>query len=148
MKHFLCRHIFIYVCVMFFVCYMYSLCCVLLRRFCVGQLWRFCGIVEGGLYFSYGKSPQNFCYCPVGHKNPRPSAHRQISTFACQRTQPAMSAARERKIARFFLHAATRWHSACYARFKRNSRKFLQNFFAKNLVCVPKVRTFALANQK
>ena len=47
-----------------------------------------------------------------------------------------------------FLHAATRWHSARYARFKRNSRKFLQNFFAKNLVCVPKVRTFALANQK
>ena len=48
----------------------------------------------------------------------------------------------------FFLHAATRWHSARYVRFKRNSRKFLQNFFAKNLVCVPKVRTFALANQK
>ena len=86
--------------------------------------------------------------CPVGHKNSRPSAHRQISTFAHQRTQPVMSAARERKIARFFLHAATRWHSACYVRFKRNSRKFLQNFFAKNLVCVPKVRTFALANQK
>ena len=86
--------------------------------------------------------------CPVGHKNSRPSAHRQISTFAHQRTQPVMSAARERKIARFFLHAATRWHSACYVRFKRNSRKFLQNFFAKNLVCVPKVRTFALAKQK
>ena len=86
--------------------------------------------------------------CPVGHKNPRPSAPRQISTFAHQRAQTGMSAARERKIARFFLHAATRWHSACYARFKRNSRKFLQNFFAKNLVCVPKVRTFALANQK
>ena len=86
--------------------------------------------------------------CPVGHKNPRPSAHRQISTFAHQRAQPVMSAARERKIARFFLHAATRWHSASCARFKRNSRKFLQNFFAKNLVCVPKVRTFALAKQK
>ena len=86
--------------------------------------------------------------CPVGHKNPRPSAHRQISTFARQRAQTVMSAARERKIARFFLHAATRWHSASYVRFKRNSRKFLQNFFAKNLVCVPKVRTFALANQK
>ena len=86
--------------------------------------------------------------CPVGHKNSRPSAHRQISTFARQRARTGMSAARERKNARFFLHAATRWHSACYARFKRNSRKFLQNFFAKNLVCVPKVRTFALANQK
>ena len=52
------------------------------------------------------------------------------------------------KLRDFFLHAATRWHSASYARFKRNSRKFLQNFFAKNLVCVPKVRTFALTNQK
>lgn len=86
-----------------------------------------------------------------GHKTSkfsRPSAHRQISTFAHQRAQPVMSAARERKIARFFLHAATRWHSASYARFKRNFRKFLQNFFAKNLVRAPKVRTFALANQK
>ena len=52
------------------------------------------------------------------------------------------------KLRDFFLHAATRWHSASYVRFKRNSRKFLQNFFAKNLVCVPKVRTFALAKQK
>ena len=52
------------------------------------------------------------------------------------------------KLRDFFLHAATRWHSASYDRLKRNSRKFLQNFFAKNLVCVPKVRTFALANQK
>ena len=86
--------------------------------------------------------------CPVGHKISRPPAHRQISTFAHQRAQPVMSAARERKIARFFLHAATRWHSASYVRFKRNSRKFLQNFFAKNLARVPKVRTFALANQK
>ena len=40
--------------------------------------------------------------CPVGHKNSRPSAHRQISTFAHQRAQLVMSAARERKIARFF----------------------------------------------
>ena len=40
--------------------------------------------------------------CPVGHKISRPSAPRQISTFARQRAQPVMSAARERKIARFF----------------------------------------------
>ena len=40
--------------------------------------------------------------CPVGHKNPRPPAHRQISTFAHQQAQTVMSAARERKIARFF----------------------------------------------
>ena len=99
--------------------------------------------------------PQNLAYtqvsptfAPLDIKFSRPSAHRQISTFARQRAQTVMSAARERKIARFFLHAATRWHSASYDRFKRNSRKFLQNFFAKNLVCVPKVRTFALAKQK
>ena len=99
--------------------------------------------------------PQNLAYtqvsptfAPLDIKKSRPSAPRQISTFARQRAQTVMSAARERKNARFFLHAATRWHSASYARFKRNSRKFLQNFFAKNLVCVPKVRTFALAKQK
>ena len=40
--------------------------------------------------------------CPVGHKISRPSAPRQISTFARQRAQTVMSAARERKIARFF----------------------------------------------
>ena len=100
-------------------------------------------------------SPQNLAYtqvtptfAPLDINFPRPPAPRQISTFAHQRAQTAMSAARERKIARFFLHAATRWHSASYARFKRNSRKFLQNFFAKNLARVSKVRTFALANQK
>ena len=100
-------------------------------------------------------SPQDLAYtqvnptfAPLDINFPRPPAHRQTSTFARHRAQAVMSTARERKIARFFLHAATRWHSACYARFKRNSRKFLQNFFAKNLVCVPKVRTFALANQE
>ena len=100
-------------------------------------------------------SPQDLAYtqvnptfAPLDTNFPRPPAHRQTSTFARHRAQAVMSTARERKIARFFLHAATRWHSARYARFKRNSRKFLQNFFAKNLVCVPKVRTFALANQK
>ena len=100
-------------------------------------------------------SPQDLAYtqvnptfAPLDTNFSRPPAHRQTSTFARHRAQAVMSTARERKIARFFLHAATRWHSASYVRFKRNSRKFLQNFFAKNLVCVPKVRTFALANQK
>lgn len=45
MKHFLCRHIFIYMCDVF-VRYMYFLCYVLFRRSCIGQLWRFRGIVE------------------------------------------------------------------------------------------------------
>ena len=39
---------------------------------------------------------------PLDIKFSRPSARRQISTFARQRAQAAMSAARERKIARFF----------------------------------------------
>lgn len=64
MKHFLCRHIFIYVCVMFFVCYMYSLCCALLRRFCVGQLWRFCGIVEGVTIFLARQISAKFLLLP------------------------------------------------------------------------------------
>ena len=103
----------------------------------------------GGIYIS---RMANLCkisvIAPLDINFPRPPAHRQTSTFARHRAQAVMSTARERKIARFFLHAATRWHSARYARFKRNFRKFLQNFFAKNLVCVSKVRTFALANQK
>ena len=43
MKHFLCRHIFIYVCVMFFVCYMYFfvLCLItkVLYRSIMALLW-------------------------------------------------------------------------------------------------------------
>ena len=121
---------------------------------------RACACARIRIYSTIPRFPRRLLICIPAHlhictsvsakraNSPRPSAHRQISTFAHQRAQPGMSAARERKIARFFLHAATRWHSARYVRFMRNSRKFLQNFFAKNLVCVPKVRTFALANQK
>lgn len=64
MKHFLCRHIFIYVCVMFFVCYMYSLYCVLLRGSCIGQLWRFCGIVEGVTIFLARQISAKFLLLP------------------------------------------------------------------------------------
>ena len=39
-------HIYIYVCDVF-VRYMYFLCCVLFRRSCRGQLWRFRGLVWG-----------------------------------------------------------------------------------------------------
>ena len=141
-------HIYICMCDVFCVLYVFFVLCLItkvLQRSIMALSWTRVG---GYLYFSHGKSLKKICYCPVGHKFSRPSAPRQISTFARQRAQTVMSAARERKIARFFLHAATRWHSACYVRFKRNSRKFLQNFFAKNLVCVSKVRTFALANQK
>ena len=99
--------------------------------------------------------PQNLAYTQV---NPT-FAPLDIKIPACQPTGKSAllpASGRKRscpppesaKLRDFFLHAATRWHSARYVRFKRNFRKFLQNFFAKNLVCVPKVRTFALANQK
>lgn len=42
---FMPSHIYICMCDVF-VCYMYFLCCALLRRSCIGQLWRFCGLVE------------------------------------------------------------------------------------------------------
>ena len=52
MKHFLCRHIFIYVCVMFFVCYMYFfvLCLIpkVLCRSIMALLWN----RGGGIYIS------------------------------------------------------------------------------------------------
>ena len=148
MKHFLCRHIFIYICVMFFCAMWIFVVCLILKvlyRSIMALSWTRVG--EAGISrMAYLRKIS--VIAPLDINFPRLPAHRQTSTFARQRAQPGMSTARERKIARFFLHAATHWHSARYVRFKRNSRKFLQNFFAKNLVCVPKVRTFALANQK
>ena len=148
MKHFLCRHTFIYICVMFLCAMWIFVVCLILKvlyRSIMALSWT-C-VEEAGI-----SCMANLCkisvIAPLDINFPRPPAHRQTSTFARHRAQAGMSTARERKIARFFLHAATRWHSASCVRFKRNSRKFLQNFFAKNLVCVPKVRTFALANQK
>ena len=148
MKHFLCRHIFIYMCVMFLCAMWIFVVCLILKvlyRSIMALSWTRVGEADISRMANLRKI---FVIAPLDTNFPRPPAHRQTSTFARQRVQTVMSAARERKIARFFLHAATRWHSASYARFKRNSRKFLQNFFAKNLVCVPKVRTFALAKQK
>ena len=148
MKHFLCRHIFIYMCVMFLCAMWIFVVCLILKvlyRSIMALSWTRVGEADISRMANLRKI---FVIAPLDTNFPRPPAHRQTSTFAHQRAQTGMSAARERKNARFFLHAATRWHSASCARFKRNSRKFLQNFFAKNLVCVPKVRTFALANQK
>mgnify|MGYP006981695692 CR=1 FL=1 len=148
MKHFLCRHTFIYMCVMFLcaIC-IFVLCLIpkVLYSSIMALSWTRVG--EAGISrMAYLRKIS--VIAPLDINFPRPPAHRQTSTFARHRAQAVMSTARERKNARFFLHAATRWHSASYVRFKRNSRKFLQNFFAKNLVCVPKVRTFALAKQK
>ena len=148
MKHFLCRHIFIYMCVMFLCAMWIFVVCLILKvlyRSIMALSWTRVGEADISRMANLRKI---FVIAPLDTNFPRPPAHRQTSTFARQRVQTVMSAARERKIARFFLHAATRWHSASCVRFKRNSRKFLQNFFAKNLVCVPKVRTFALADQK
>ena len=68
MKHFLCRHIFIYVCVMF-LCAICIFCVVSysegLAEVNYGAFVDSCG---GYLYFSHGKSLKKFCYCPVGHK--------------------------------------------------------------------------------
>ena len=94
-------HIYIYVCDVF-VRYMYF--CVVshsegLAEVNYGAFVDLCG---GGWYFMHGKFLQYFCYCPVGHKYPRPPAHRQTSTFARHRAQAVMSTARERKNARFF----------------------------------------------
>ena len=148
MKHFLCRHTFIYMCDVF-VRYMYFfvLCLIpkVLHRSIMALSWTRVG--EAGIS-CMANLLRISVIAPLDTNFPRPPAHRQIRTFVRHRAQAGMSTARERKIARFFLHAATRWHSASCARFKRNSRKFLQIFFAKNLVCVPKVRTFALAKQK
>ena len=148
MKHFLCRHTFIYICVMFLCAIWIFVVCLIpkvLYRSIMALSWTRVG--EAGIS-RMANLRRISVVAPLDINFPRPPAYRQTSTFARHRAQAVMSTARERKIARFFLHAATRWHSACYVRFKRNSRKFLQNFFAKNLVCVPKVRTFALANQK
>ena len=141
-------HIYICMCDVFCVLYVFFVLCLItkvLYRLIIALSWTRVG--EAGIS-RMANLRRISVVAPLDINFPRPPAHRQTSTFARHRAQAVMSTARERKIARFFLHAGTRWHSARYARFKRNSRKFLQNFFAKNLVCVPKVRTFALANQK
>lgn len=63
MKHFLCRHTFIYMRDVF-VCYMYFLCCVLFRRSCIGQLWRFRGLVWGRLVFHAWQISAEFLLLP------------------------------------------------------------------------------------
>ena len=141
-------HIYICMCDVFCVLYVFFVLRLITKVLC-RSIMALSWTRGGGDYISRTANLRKISViAPLDIKFSRPSARRQISTFARQRAQAAMSAARERKIARFFLHAATRWHSASCVRFKRKSRKFLQNFFAKNLVCVPKVRTFALAKQK
>ena len=56
-------HIYIYACDVF-VCYMYSLCCALFRRSCIGQLWCFCGIVEGASIFLARQISAKFLLLP------------------------------------------------------------------------------------
>ena len=141
-------HIYICMCDVFCVLYVFFVLCLIpkvLYRSIMALLWN-----RGeGNYISRTENLHTISViAPLDIKIParlRPGKSALLPTSGHKRSCPPPESA---KLRDFFLHAATRWHSASCARFKRNSRKFLQNFFAKNLVCVPKVRTFALANQK
>ena len=141
-------HIYICMCDVFCVLYVFFVLCLIpkvLYRSIMALLWN-----RGeGNYISRTENLHTISViAPLDIKIParlRPGKSALLPTSGHKRSCPPPESA---KLRDFFLHAATRWHSASCARFKRNSRKFLQNFFAKNLVCVPKVRTFALVNQK
>ena len=141
-------HIYICMCDVFCVLYVFFVLCLIpkvLYRSIMALSWN-----RGeGNYISRTENLHTISViAPLDIKIParlRPGKSALLPTSGHKRACPPPESA---KLRDFFLHAATRWHSARYVRFKRNYRKFLQNFFAKNLVCVPKVRTFALANQK
>ena len=108
MKHFLCRHTFIYICVMFLCAMWIFVVCLILKvlyRSIMAFSWTCVG--EAGIS-CMANLRRISVIAPLDTNFPRPPAHRQTSTFARQRAQTVMSTARERKIARFFLHAATR----------------------------------------
>ena len=141
-------HIYICMCDVFCVLYVFFVLCLIpkvLYRSIMALLWN-----RGeGNYISRTENLHTISViAPLDIKIParlRPGKSALLPASGHKRSCPPPESA---KLRDFFLHAATRWHSASCVRFKRNYRKFLQNFFAKNLVCVPKVRTFALANQK
>ena len=141
-------HIYICMCDVFCVLYVFFVLCLItkvLYRSIMALLWT---RGEGNYISRTANLRKISVIAPLNIKNParlRTGKSALLPASGHNRSCPPPESA---KLRDFFLHAATRWHSACYARFKRNSRKFLQNFFAKNLVCVPKVRTFALAKQK
>ncbi len=102
MKHFLCRHIFIYMCVMFLCAMWIFVVCLILKvlyRSIMALSWTRVGEADISRMANLRKI---FVIAPLDTNFPRPPAHRQTSTFARQRVQTVMSAARERKIARFF----------------------------------------------
>jgi hypothetical protein len=141
-------HIYICMCDVFCVLYVFFVLCLIpkvLYRSIMALLWT---RGEGNYISRTANLRKISVIAPLDIKIParlRPGKSALLPTSGRNRSCPPPESA---KLRDFFLHAATRWHSARYVRSKRNSRKFLQNFFAKNLVCVPKVRTFALANQK
>ena len=141
-------HIYICMCDVFCVLYVFFVLCLIPKVLC-RLIMAFSWTRGEGNYISRTANLRKISViAPLDIKNParlRTGKSALLPTSGRNRSCPPPESA---KLRDFFLHAATRWHSARYARFKRNSRKFLQNFFAKNLVCVPKVRTFALANQK
>ena len=141
-------HIYICMCDVFCVLYVFFVLCLITKVLCrsiMALLWN----RGGGDYISRTANLRKISViAPLDIKIPARLPAGKSALLPASGYKRSCPPPESAKLCDFFLHAATRWHSACYVRFKRNSRKFLQNFFAKNLVCVPKVRTFALANQK
>ena len=101
-------HIYICMCDVFCVLYVFFVLCLItkvLYRLIIALSWTRVG--EAGISrMAYLRKIS--VIVPLDTNFPRPPAHRQTSSFARYRAQAVMSAARERKNARFFLHAATR----------------------------------------
>ena len=71
MKHFLCRHIFIYVCVMFFVCYMYFFVLCLITKVLYRSIMAFLWTRGEGNYISRTANLRKVSViAPLDIKNP------------------------------------------------------------------------------
>ena len=141
-------HIYICMCDVFCVLYVFFVLCLItkvLYRLIIALSWT---RGEGDYISRTANLRKISVIAPLDIKNPARLPTGKSALLPASGHKRSCPPPKSAKLRDFFLHAATRWHSARYVRSKRNSRKFLQNFFAKNLVCVPKVRTFALANQK
>ena len=141
-------HIYICMCDVFCVLYVFFVLCLItkvLYRLIIALSWT---RGEGDYISRTANLRKISVIAPLDIKNPARLPTGKSALLPASGHKRSCPPPKSAKLRDFFLHAATRWHSARYVRSKRNSRKFLQNFFAKNLVCVPKVRTFALAKQK
>ena len=85
MKHFLCRHTFIYICVMFLCAMWIFVVCLILKvlyRSIMALSWTCVG--EAGIS-CMANLRRISVIAPLDTNFSRPPAHRQISTFAHQR---------------------------------------------------------------